>query len=109
MTTPLLAVEGLVKHFGSGSLFTGRREPVRAVDGVSFSVQRGETLALVGESGSGKSTTARLVLRLVEPGAGRIRFDGTDITTASQRMRCGPCGSACRWCSRILSLRSIRG
>jgi oligopeptide transport system ATP-binding protein len=85
MSTPLLAVENLVKHFGSGGLFTGRREPVRAVDGVSFSVQRGETLALVGESGSGKSTTARLVLRLVEPEAGRIRFDGTDITTASQR------------------------
>ena len=85
MTTPLLAVEGLVKHFGSAGLFGGQRAPVRAVDGVSFTVQRGETLALVGESGSGKSTTARLVLRLIEPSAGRIRFDGQDITAASQR------------------------
>jgi oligopeptide transport system ATP-binding protein len=83
---PMLQVEGLVKHFGSGGgLFAGARGPVRAVDGVSFTVLRGETLALVGESGSGKSTTARLVLRLVEPSAGRIVFDGTDITSASQR------------------------
>ncbi|NML46117.1 ATP-binding cassette domain-containing protein [Ramlibacter sp. G-1-2-2] len=83
---PLLEVEGLVRHFGSaGGLFKPARAPVRAVDGVSFAVMRGETLALVGESGSGKSTTARLVLRLIDSSAGRIRFDGQDITDLSQR------------------------
>src|ERR1700745_2116032 len=52
---------------------------VRAVDGVSFSVDAGETLALVGESGCGKSTVSRLGLRLIEPDAGRLRFDGRDL------------------------------
>jgi oligopeptide transport system ATP-binding protein len=79
---PLLEVEGLTKHFDGGSGMFARGSKVRAVDGVSFSVMRGETLALVGESGSGKSTTARLVLRLLDPTGGRIRFDGIDITHA---------------------------
>jgi peptide/nickel transport system ATP-binding protein len=71
---PLVEVRDLVKEFPLGK---GR---VRAVDGVSFTIARGETLALVGESGSGKSTTARLVLRLADPTSGTVRFDGTDIT-----------------------------
>ncbi|MDM0083593.1 ATP-binding cassette domain-containing protein [Variovorax sp. J31P179] len=83
--TPLLAVEGLSKQFAARGSFGAARAPVRAVDGVSFTVMAGETLALVGESGSGKSTTARLVLRLIEPSAGRVLFEGKDITAASQR------------------------
>ena len=79
---PLLDVQGLVKHFPvrRGLLARKRIGAVRAVDGISFRVDQGETLALVGESGCGKSTTARLVLRLVEPTAGMIRFEGTDVT-----------------------------
>ena len=78
-TTPLLAVEGLVKHYPSTGLFGGAKPPVRAVEDVSFTVGRGETLALVGESGCGKSTVGRTLLRLQEPTAGRATFDGTDL------------------------------
>jgi oligopeptide transport system ATP-binding protein len=82
MTAPLLEVAGLTRHYEvkRGLVFSRAAGVVRAVDGVSFSVARGETLALVGESGCGKSTTARLVLRLIEPTAGSVRFEGTDIT-----------------------------
>ncbi len=81
---PLLEVAGISKHYPvRKGLFRARRVGmVRAVDGVSFALRRGETLALVGESGCGKSTTARLVMRLIEPSAGRISFDGQDVTEA---------------------------
>ncbi len=79
--TAILEAVGLTKHYGArASAFGRRRDPVKAVDDVSFRLERGETLALVGESGCGKSTTARLVLRLVEPSAGAVRFDGEDVT-----------------------------
>jgi peptide/nickel transport system ATP-binding protein/oligopeptide transport system ATP-binding protein len=78
--TALLEAEGLVKHFPAARSLFGRPTAfVRAVEGVSFSVQPGETLALVGESGCGKSTVSRLVLRLIEPDTGAIRFEGRDL------------------------------
>ncbi|HLZ05822.1 MAG TPA: dipeptide ABC transporter ATP-binding protein [Bradyrhizobium sp.] len=76
----LLEATDLVKHFpASRNLFGRPRAFVRAVDGVSFHVEAGETLALVGESGCGKSTVSRLVLRLIEPDAGHVRFEGRDL------------------------------
>jgi oligopeptide transport system ATP-binding protein len=78
----LLEVEGLVKRYPVRQGFLGRaREWFTAVDDVSFTAERGETLAIVGESGAGKSTTGRLILRLVEPDAGRVCFDGVDVRT----------------------------
>ena len=80
-TQPVLEVEGLVKHFPiHGGLLQRRVGEVRAVDGVSFSIRRGETLGLVGESGCGKSTIGKVVLKLIEPTAGRIALGGEDIT-----------------------------
>jgi oligopeptide/dipeptide ABC transporter ATP-binding protein len=83
---PIVEVEHLVKHFRAGTgLGRVRSGVVRAVDDVSFTLGRGETLGLVGESGCGKSTTARLVLRLLEPTAGVIRFEGLEIQHSSPR------------------------
>jgi oligopeptide/dipeptide ABC transporter ATP-binding protein len=79
MTAPLLAVNDLEKHFGGGGWF-GSEPPVRAVDGVSFAIDRGETLGLIGESGSGKSTIAKTVIGIHEPTGGQIRYDGEDVT-----------------------------
>ncbi|MGW6753452.1 dipeptide ABC transporter ATP-binding protein [Streptomyces sp. NPDC055006] len=78
---PLLEVRNLVKEFRLPRAGGGART-LRAVDDVSLTLRRGQTLALVGESGSGKSTTARLVLRLTDPTSGQVLFDGTDVTTA---------------------------
>jgi len=77
---PVLEVDGLTRHFVTKGFFGREEHRVKAVDGVSFTVAPGETLGLVGESGSGKSTTGRLVLRLDDPTAGRIRFEGQEIT-----------------------------
>jgi peptide/nickel transport system ATP-binding protein len=82
---PLLDVQGLVKHFElPRENFLEQRRVLRAVDGVDIKVYPGETVGLVGESGCGKSTIARLLMRLEEPTAGRIVFDGQDISHASQ-------------------------
>jgi oligopeptide transport system ATP-binding protein len=80
--TPLLEANGLLKHFPirRGLVLPKEIGRVRAVDGVSFTLARGETLAIVGESGCGKSTLGRLLLRLIEPTSGSVRFDGTDLT-----------------------------
>ena len=83
---PLLTVDGLIKHFPvRQGMFSRDRVAVRAVDGIDFTVSSGETLGLVGESGCGKTTTGRLVVRLLEPTAGRILFEGRDISHASRR------------------------
>jgi oligopeptide/dipeptide ABC transporter ATP-binding protein len=78
---PLVDVRDLVKHFPvRGGILQRTVGYVQAVDGVSFQIRRGETLGLVGESGCGKTTVGRLLLRLIEPTSGTIRFDGVDLT-----------------------------
>ena len=79
MSEPMLRVEGLKKYFGHAD------HPVRAVDDVSFEIASGEVLGLVGESGSGKSTVGRTLLKLIEPTAGEIRFEGADLAPLSAR------------------------
>ena len=82
---PLLAVEKLRKHYLSPKPWIGQaRPPIQAVDDVSFSVERGETLALVGESGCGKTTTAKSVVRLIEPTSGSVKLEGEELTTLSR-------------------------
>jgi len=77
--TRLLTVRDLVKHYQATGLFARSAPPVRAVDGVSFEVRPGETLALVGESGCGKSTVGRTILRLQEPTSGWVEFEGIEV------------------------------
>jgi oligopeptide transport system ATP-binding protein len=85
---PLVEVRNLEKHFVRGGGLFRPKTVVRAVDGVSFSIEEGETFALVGESGSGKSTTGRCILRLVEPTAGELLFRGENVLGfSSARMR----------------------
>lgn len=86
-TVPLLSVEDLRVHFpfSRGSFLSPQRGVIRAVDGLSFDIAQGETLALVGESGCGKSTTARAIINLVHPTSGRVRLNGTEITGLNDR------------------------
>ena len=83
MSAPLLAVDGLTKHFALGSGWFRSARQLRAVDGVSFEIRRGETLSLVGESGCGKSTVARAILRLTPPTAGQVVLNGRRIDDVS--------------------------
>ncbi len=83
-TDILLQVDGLRKHYTSPRRWLSKpRPPVQAVDDVSFTVARGETLSLVGESGCGKTTTAKSVMRLIEPTSGSVRLDGEDLLKLS--------------------------
>ena len=86
MAEALLRVKNLKKYFPiRGGLFSREVARVHAVDGVSFDIYPGETLGLVGESGCGKSTTGRAILRLIEPTAGEVTFDGKNVTTLDKR------------------------
>ncbi len=85
MTQPLLEVRGLIKHFPLKSgVFSRTTGAVRAVDGVSFSIEKGHTLSLVGESGSGKTTIGRLAIGLEDLTEGKVTFDGIDLSTLSK-------------------------
>ncbi len=85
MSEVLLQVENLVKHFPvGGGMFSKPAGQVRAIDGVSFKLHRGETLGLVGESGCGKTTTGRCILQLERPTSGRILFEGVDLASLSE-------------------------
>jgi len=85
---PVIAVKDLVKHFDMRrSWFQRETVSVRAVDGISFEIEAGSTLALVGESGCGKSTTAKLILQLEQPDSGQVLLDGEPVITATPRLR----------------------
>ena len=84
MSDPLIRAEHLVKRFETGGGWLAKPRAMLAVRGVSLSVAKGEVVGVVGESGCGKSTLARLILRLIEPTGGQIRFDGQDLTRLSR-------------------------
>ena len=103
MTEPMLRVRGLKKYFGRHD------RPVRAVDDVSFDIAPGEVLGLVGESGSGKSTIGRTLLKLIEPSAGSILFEGVDLATLTPRAPGPGAGRAWRAPPRACRRRSGAG
>ncbi|HZW02651.1 MAG TPA: ATP-binding cassette domain-containing protein, partial [Anaerolineaceae bacterium] len=86
MNGPLLVVKDLKKHFpvAGANLFSRQTQSVKAVDGLTFHIERGETLGFVGESGCGKSTAGRVILRMIEPTSGSVTFDGRDVFTLNK-------------------------
>src|SRR2546425_976000 len=109
-TAPLLQAHALTRHYAVSRGLFKAKGLVRALDGVSFTVHEGETLAVVGESGCGKSTLARQVTMIERPTAGELKLVGEDVVRAdaATRKRLRPW---CRWCSRIpmpLSTRARR-
>lgn len=84
MSEMILEVNGLKKHFESGTAFSRHRQTVKAVDGVDFTIKAGETVGLVGESGCGKTTVGRTVMKLYDPTAGQVLLEGEDISGYSQ-------------------------
>ena len=106
----LVEVQDLKVYFpvAVGNLIKKKIGDIKAVDGVSFSVKRGETLGLVGESGSGKTTTGNALLQLDRPTGGKIFFEGQDIT-GIEKKRSGNCAGGCRSSFRIPSVPWIRG
>jgi len=84
---PILAINDLKKYFIKKGPWRSNKETIRVSDGVSFSINRGETLVLAGESGSGKTTIARLILRAIEQDSGKITFDGQEITNQKDDLR----------------------
>lgn len=100
---PLLKVEGLKQYFRVTSKYT-----VKAVEGVSFEIYPGETYGLVGESGSGKSTIGRSIIRLYDPTAGKMVFDGTDISGKMSRTDNNKLRTQMQMIFRIRWHRSIR-
>ena len=110
-TPPILEVEHLVKNFPVTSRkgLKSIKGVVQAVSDVSFAICSGETLGLVGESGSGKSTVGRCILRLIEPTAGSVYFQGPRRHRVWAVATCARCGASCRSCSRTRTPRSTPG
>ena len=104
---PLVEVRDLRKSFRVGRGLWRKHDTLRAVDGVSFDLARGEVLGLVGESGSGKTTVGRMLLRLIEPSGGTIHFDGR-TSRICHDARCARYAAICSSCSRTRTPRSIR-
>ena len=99
-TAPLLQVEGLKKYYAAKSgIFSRSTGEIRAVDGVSFSIHKGETLGLVGESGCGKSTLGRQIVGLERPTGGRILYKGRDLSRM-RKPELKAIRTQYRWCSR---------